>query len=100
MTGRPESGWVHAHLFISGRVQGVNFRTHTRRTAQQLGLTGWVRNLWDGRVEAVFEGPEDAVAKAVSWCHSGPALADVGSVDVTYEPASGDFTSFRVREFN
>ncbi len=98
MTGRSEPRLTRAHLLISGRVQGVNFRNHTQREARQLGLTGWVRNLWDGRVEAVFEGREDAVAKAVSWCHSGPSLAEVDSVDVTYEPAAGDFTSFRIRE--
>jgi len=100
MAGVPESGAVRAHLFISGRVQGVNFRYYTQRKAQQLRLTGWVRNLWDGRVEAVFEGPQEAVHKAVSWCHAGPSLAEVHSVDVSYAPASGEFASFRVRDFD
>jgi acylphosphatase len=78
-------------LFISGRVQGVNFRYYTQRKAQQWRLTGWVRNLWDGRVEAVFEGSEEAVHKAVSWCHVGPPLAEVDS---------GEFTAFRIRDFD
>jgi acylphosphatase len=87
-------------LFISGRVQGVNFRYYTQRKAQQWRLTGWVRNLWDGRVEAVFEGSEEAVHKAVSWCHVGPPLAEVDAVDVSYAPASGEFTAFRIRDFD
>ena len=62
---------IRAHVFISGRVQGVNFRWYTQHKAQQLGLSGWVRNLWDGRVEAVFEGSEPAVRQAVAWCHTG-----------------------------
>ena len=68
---------TRAHVYISGRVQGVSFRWNTQHKAQQLGLTGWVRNVWDGRVEAVFEGPEHLVKEAVAWCHHGspPARA-------------------------
>ena len=62
---------VRAHLFITGRVQGVFFRACTREEAQKRKLTGWVKNLYDGRVEAVFEGEEEAVQSMISWCHSG-----------------------------
>jgi acylphosphatase len=85
-----------AHVFISGRVQGVSFRWYTVNTAQRLGLTGWVRNLPDGRVEAVFEGPDEAVRQAVAWCQHGERPARVEDVEVTYGTATGEFTSFRV----
>ncbi len=85
-----------AHLFVSGRVQGVFFRAETRDLARRLGVTGWVRNLWDGRVEAVFEGEGWAVERMVSWCHRGPRGAHVDNVDVTYEDYSGGYDSFTV----
>ena len=85
-----------AHVFISGRVQGVNFRWFTQRKAQELGLTGWVRNLWDGRVEAIFEGDEKAVQEAVRWCHTGEPPARVENVDVNYEKPTGEFKRFRI----
>jgi acylphosphatase len=59
-------------------------------------LTGWVRNLWDGRVEAVFEGPERVVQEAIAWCHHGEPPARVERVDVSYETPVGDFKSFRI----
>jgi acylphosphatase len=85
-----------AHVFISGRVQGVSFRWYTQRQAQQWGLTGWVRNLWDGRVEAIFEGPEPVVRQAVTWCHHGQPPARVEDVEVTYEEPTGEFKRFRI----
>jgi len=87
---------TRAHVFISGRVQGVNFRWYTQYKAQELGLTGWVRNLWDGRVEAVFEGEERAVRAAVAWCHRGDPPARVDEVEVSYEPPTGEFKRFRI----
>ena len=87
---------VRAHVFVSGRVQGVYFREYTRRQAQRVGVTGWVRNLWDGRVEAVFEGPRSAVEHMVRWCHKGSPHARVTHVDVHYEPYRGEFSDFRV----
>ncbi len=98
MTATPEKPAVRAHVFVSGRVQGVNFRYYTQRKAQELGLTGWVRNLWDGRVEAIFEGDEQAVRRAVDWCHGGPPSAWVEDVEVAYEPPTGEFGGFRVRD--
>jgi acylphosphatase len=88
---------LRAHVVVSGRVQGVNFRWHTQRKAQELGLTGWVRNLWDGRVEATFEGPDEAVRKMVNWCHSGSPMAQVDDVQAEYEAPAGDFGGFHIR---
>lgn len=87
---------TRAHVFVSGTVQGVYYRATTRDEAQARDVDGWVRNLSDGRVEAVFEGPEDTVTKMVEWCHSGSPAASVEDVAVEYEePVSED--GFRVR---
>lgn len=77
---------VHAHVFVSGRVQGVGYRASTWDTAILLKLNGWVRNLRDGRVEAVFEGPRDRVEEMLRWCHKGPPAAAVTEVAVEYKP--------------
>jgi acylphosphatase len=87
---------ARAHVFISGEVQGVYFRDYTRRKAQALGLTGWVRNLWDGRVEAVFAGEAKAVQQAVNWCYVGSPYAQVESVEVSYEEPTGEFDGFHI----
>ncbi|RME50534.1 MAG: acylphosphatase [Caldilineae bacterium] len=96
MDEQTKSRLIRAHVYIAGFVQGVYFRAYTRRKAQSLGLTGWVRNLRDGRVEAVFEGEETAVREAVAWCHRGSPSAHVESVEVTYSPPTGEYTDFRV----
>ena len=88
---------LRAHLLIHGRVQGVNFRYYTYQRALGLGLTGWVRNLWDGRVEAVFEGEEASVREMVEWCQTGPPAARVDAVEVNWESPSGKFNDFEVR---
>lgn len=88
---------VRAHLFISGRVQGVFFRACTQEEAQKRNLTGWVRNLYDRRVEAVFEGEEEVVKSMISWCHSGPPHAVVSEVSVEIEEPRGEFTRFDIR---
>ncbi len=80
---------VRKHLFVSGRVQGVTFRASTRRKARQLGVNGWVKNIPDGRVEAVFEGEEESVEEIVDWCHRGPGPADVDEVEKTEEDPKG-----------
>jgi len=87
---------VRAHVFISGYVQGVNFRWYTQRKAEEQGVTGWVRNLWDGRVEAIFEGEVRAVQRAVDWCHMGAPSARVDHVEVVYEKPTGEFSRFRI----
>ena len=88
---------VRAHLFISGRVQGVFFRACTQEEAQKRKLTGWVKNLYDGRVEAVFEGEEDVVQSMISWCHSGPSHAVVSDVSVEIGDPGGEYTRFDIK---
>ncbi|MUW14769.1 acylphosphatase [Halorubrum sp. CBA1125] len=87
---------TRAHVCVSGHVQGVYYRASTRDTARDRGVDGWVRNLDDGRVEAVFEGPEDAVDEMVRWCETGSPAADVESVDAEYESPEG-LDGFEVR---
>ena len=88
---------VRARVLVSGRVQGVYFRQSTLLEAQGLGVTGWVRNLMDGRVEAVFEGEEHSVKMLVNYCRQGPAAAIVKNLEVTYGPYKGEFSNFIVR---
>lgn len=87
---------VRAHVYVSGRVQGVYYRASTRDAAREEGVDGWVRNLDDGRVEATFEGPESSVEAMIEWCHTGSRAADVDDVDVTYEEPEG-LDGFEVR---
>jgi acylphosphatase len=95
---RMESGdRERAHVYVSGGVQGVFFRDSARERAEQFGLAGWVRNLPDGRVEAVFEGPREKVREMVRWCEDGPPHATVKDVDAEFEAPDGDLTGFEVR---
>ena len=87
---------VRAHVFVSGRVQGVFYRAETRDHARTRRLGGWVRNCGDGRVEAVFEGPLPQVESMIEWCRKGPRLAHVTSVEVAWEPPAGQM-DFRLR---
>jgi len=84
-------------LLVSGRVQGVFFRAETQRQAVKLGLTGWVRNTDDRRVEAVFEGETGTIGKMIEWCRKGPPLSRVSGVEVIEESPMGDFEEFRIR---
>jgi acylphosphatase len=86
-----------AHVFVSGWVQGVFFRAETRDMARRLGMTGWVRNLGDGRVEAVFEGEDWAVEQILAWCHRGPRGANVDNIEINYEDYSNEYETFSVR---
>ena len=83
------------HLHVSGRVQGVFYRAECATRARDLGLAGFVRNLADGRVEAVFEGPAHAVDRMVQWCREGTAWSDVEDVELTDEPPQHE-SEFRV----
>ncbi len=87
---------ARAHVRVSGIVQGVFYRSSARDEARRNGLTGWVRNLPNGMVEAVLEGPRERVAAVVSWCRQGPPGAEVSGVDVEWEPYLGDFDSFSI----
>lgn len=87
---------MRLRILVSGRVQGVHFRVSLRREAEALGLAGWVRNLPDGRVEAVAEGEPAAVEALVGWCRRGPEGAVVAGVEATPEPEEG-LTAFGVR---
>ena len=84
------------HVIVSGRVQGVFFRAFTQETAQALKLTGWVRNLYDGSVEAVFEGEDTNIDAMLEWCKKGPSHAVVKHVDASEEPYTGEFRDFRI----
>ncbi len=92
-------GKVRARVLATGRVQGVCFRAYTEEEANRCGVTGWVRNLPDGGVEAVFEGEEKDVAQMVAWCRKGPRHAVVTDVDVQYEEYRGDMSHFSVTFF-
>ena len=87
---------VRAHAFVTGRVQGVYYRANTRETALSHDVDGWVRNLADGRVEAVFEGPREAVESVVEWCHEGSPAARVEDVEVEYGGPEG-LDGFEIR---
>lgn len=85
------------HLLVSGRVQGVAYRAATVRIAVPLGLTGWVRNLPDGRVEILAEGDDIFLERLEAWARKGPLQAKVATVEVQEEPATGEFDDFELR---
>ena len=87
---------TRAHVVIAGRVQGVFFRAETQRAAQHLGVTGWVRNRPEGTVEAVFEGPSQAVQQAVDWCWQGSPRAKVSDVKIEWQEPVGEFEDFSI----
>ena len=85
------------HLLIQGRVQGVWYRASTQRQAETLGLTGWVRNLHDGRVEAVAQGAREALDALVTWAHDGPPTARVDNVSVRWSEPGEALEGFELR---
>lgn len=87
---------LRAHVTIEGRVQGVFFRASTRDEARKQGVNGWVRNLANGDVEALFEGDKSSVTQMLAWCYKGSPYAVVHKVNVAYEPFVGDQDGFRV----
>jgi acylphosphatase len=89
-----ESDRQRAHVYVSGQVQGVFFRDSTREKAEQLGLSGWVKNLPDGRVEALFEGSSDKVREMLRWCEEGPSHAEVEDVDTEFDTVQEDLSGF------
>ena len=87
---------VKAHVLVSGRVQGVFFRAETARAAVANHVTGWIRNLSNGQVEAVFEGEKSDVEIVVDFCRRGPSGAHVDAAEVTWKNWNGEFSDFRI----
>ena len=88
---------MRQRLLISGRVQGVGYRANAASRGRELGLRGWVRNLRDGRVEALVDGPDADVDAFVAWCRRGPALARVDEVEVSLATGDEPLPPFDVR---
>ncbi len=88
---------IRVSVVVHGLVQGVSFRHYTCRRAQELGVTGWVRNLPDGSVEGLFEGDASAVNALVDWCRTGPPSAVVDRIEIREEQYSGQFSDFSIR---
>lgn len=88
---------MRVELKIRGRVQGVWYRASARAAAQERRLVGWVRNADDGSVEAVAEGPREALEDFIAWCHKGPPAARVDAVDASWSSPLGGFDAFEVR---
>ena len=85
-----------ARVFVSGFVQNVGYRQFVKKISQKIGLTGWVRNLSDGRVESLFSGSRDEIEKAIEECWKGPFLSEVESVNVQWEKAEKELGSFEI----
>ena len=85
-----------AHVIIEGRVQKAFYRMNALDEARDLGLTGWIKNLDDGSVEAVFEGPENIVKEMLLWCKEGPRLAKVRNMKTEFEEPTSEFKDFRI----
>ncbi|HVN96316.1 MAG TPA: acylphosphatase [Syntrophorhabdaceae bacterium] len=85
------------HIFVKGIVQGVNFRYNTRKKAGEYGLTGFTKNITDGRVEIVCEGAEADIRALVEWCRQGPQGAYVENVETKWEEYTGEFNDFTIR---
>ena len=88
---------MRLHAIVSGIVQGVNFRYYTRREAQRLLLTGWVRNRPEGTVEVIAEGPRAQLERLLAFLRVGPPAARVSGVEATWEKASGEFAAFEIK---
>jgi acylphosphatase len=80
---------IRTHLIISGKVQGVGYRYYTAQQAKKLGITGWVKNLPDGRVEAIFEGTQQTITEMINWCRQGPSAAQVTDITINHEKPQG-----------
>jgi len=84
------------HVLVSGKVQGVSYRGFARRAAFELRLTGWVRNLYDGRVEILAEGDRETLAAFLKTLEAGPPAARVDDLDVGWAEPTGEFADFRI----
>lgn len=88
---------IRIHLFISGRVQGVFYRQNAKNKAEKLKINGWVKNLEDGRIEAVFEGEKEKVEEMVEWAKRGPIIARVDNIEIIKEEYQDEFRNFEIR---
>jgi acylphosphatase len=88
---------ARAHVFVSGRVQGVFFRSQTKHNADRHDVKGWVRNLPDGRLEAVFEGEKETVQTLIDFCKHGPSGARVTNIDLMWETYTGTLDKFKIK---
>jgi acylphosphatase len=88
---------ARAHVFISGRVQGVFFRAYTQEAARARNIRGWVMNTRDRRVEAVLEGEKEQVEDMIKWCHQGSPMSQVSGVEVDWQEYTGEFGDFSVK---
>ncbi|MBU8848027.1 MAG: acylphosphatase [Desulfobacterales bacterium] len=91
------AGKTQIKVIVSGRVQGVFYRVHTKDTADRLGIKGYVKNLADGSVEAVFQGEQPVVTQMIEWCHKGPAAAKVEHVLAEKAESASNFETFEIR---
>ena len=89
---------INVHVIISGCVQGVWYRASTKQKAEQLGITGWVKNTIEGGVEAVFEGEKKNIEKAIKFCSRGPPKSKVSSCDVEWDKPVGGYQGFVIKE--
>ena len=92
-----EEKFKRVHIFVSGRVQGVFFRENTKRKAEELRIAGWVKNLTDGRVEAILEGEKEKIDKLIDWAKTGPTFAKVDKVEITPEECQDEFEKFEIK---
>ena len=88
---------ARVHVIISGKVQGVWFRASTKQKADELGITGWVKNTSDGNVEALFEGLDNHVGEIVDWCKTGPPFAQVKNIRIIRLDPKKDFNDFSIK---
>ena len=88
---------VRCHIFVSGRVQGVFFRATTKEMAEIIGVTGWVRNTENGKVEVMVEGEKEKVEQLIKWLRKGPPLAKVEKLDIEWQQYKGEFEDFKIK---
>jgi len=88
---------VRVHIIVSGRVQGVGYRNNTFKQAKKIGVNGWVRNLGDGKVEAVFEGGKQEVEKIINWAKKGPLFANISDFKIEWQEPKEEFKNFEIK---
>lgn len=85
------------HIIVSGRVQGVGFRYSTYNKAKELNINGWVKNTFDGKVEAMLEGDENNIREMLSWCGKGPSMAFVSNIEILEQPYIEEYKEFTIK---